>query len=208
MATGPERMEDLRRRRAELRRESLRRRERLARDLGPSAAASIREHGLRLLASLRPAPAVIAGYVPVRGEPDIMPLLRALAERGHDVALPVVAEENAPLIFRRWRPDMHLLPGAYGIPVPPPTSAELVPDVVLVPLAAFDRAGHRLGYGGGYYDRTLARLRAERRGRPDTPTAIGCAYAGQELQAIPALETDERLDWVLTEQGARRLAPR
>ena len=86
---------------------------------------------------------------------------------------------------------------------------ELIPDIVLAPLVAFDDSGHRLGYGGGYYDRTLAALRMESKARTGPhdakgPVVIGCAYAGQRVAHIPALETDERLDWILTEQGARR----
>jgi 5-formyltetrahydrofolate cyclo-ligase len=115
------------------------------------------------------------------------------------LALPVVERRGAPLVFRRWRPDMALKPGAYGIPAPPEDAPTLTPDIVLVPLVAFDRFGHRLGYGGGYYDRTLARLRAER-----PVQAIGCAHAAQEVARIPAMATDARLDWLLTERGARR----
>ena len=185
--------------RATLRRQALRRRQQLAEmaEAGERLAA----HGLALLRAMPGA--VVSGYVPVRGEIDVMPLLHALHAAGHALALPVVAAREAPLVFRRWQPGMALEKGAFGIPVPPATAPEVRPEVVLVPLVAFDAQGHRLGYGGGYYDRTLAALRA--RGRV---LAVGCAHAGQEVPRIPALDTDERLDLVLTEQGARWFTPR
>ena len=185
--------------RATLRRQALRRRQQLAEmaEAGERLAA----HGLALLRAMPGA--VVSGYVPVRGEIDVMPLLHALHAAGHALALPVVAAREAPLVFRRWRPGMALEKGAFGIPVPPATAPEVRPEVVLVPLVAFDAQGHRLGYGGGYYDRTLAALRAQGR-----VLAVGCAHAGQEVPHIPALDTDQRLDLVLTEQGARWFTPR
>ncbi len=154
----------------------------------------------------QPAPVVIAGYWPVRDEVNVLPLLEALHGRDDlKLALPVVGERNAPLLFRHWQPGMGLEKGVFGIPVPPPDAPVLTPSVLLVPLAAFDRAGHRLGYGGGYYDRTLAHLHQQAAARAaPRPIAIGCAFAGQELEHIPVLPTDMRLDAVLTERGIIR----
>ncbi len=183
--------------RARLRRQALKARAEAARRGGMATAAGLREYGLALVESLPGE--VVAGYVPVRHEADVMPLLRALHARGYTLALPVVARRNAPLVFRRWRPGMEMQPGAYGIPEPGEEAPVVEPDIVLAPLVAFDRFGHRLGYGGGYYDRTLAALRACR-----PVQAIGCAHAAQEVARIPASATDARLDWLLTERGARR----
>ncbi len=183
--------------RERMRQQALQAREEAARRGGAEAAARLAEHGLALLETLPGR--VVAGYMPVRHEVDVIPLLRALHERGYVLALPVVARREAPLSFRRWRPGEALEPGAYGIPAPVTGAPEVVPDIVLAPLVAFDRFGHRLGYGGGYYDRTLAALRVVR-----PVQAIGCAHAAQEVERIPALPTDARLDWLLTEEGARR----
>ena len=182
--------------RALLRQQALRRRQRLAEKAGAAAGERLVAQGLALLRAM--AGVVVGGYVPVRGEIDVMPLLRALHAAGYALALPVVAAREAPLVFRRWQPGMALEKGAFGIPVPPATAPEVWPEVVLVPLVAFDAQGHRLGYGGGYYDRTLAHLRAQ-----GDVLAVGCAHAGQEVPRIPCLPTDQPLDVILTERGAR-----
>jgi 5-formyltetrahydrofolate cyclo-ligase len=142
--------------------------------------------------------AIIAGYWPVGEEAELRPLLKALAERGHRVCLPRVASADAPLEFLEWRPGEKLAPGFGGIPVPDEARAVLVPDVVLVPLLAFDRSGARLGYGAGLYDRTLKALRAA-----GTPLVVGVAYSAQEADALPADGFDEPLGWILTELGSR-----
>ena len=183
--------------RERLRQQALQARAQAARRGGEEAALRLMEHGLALLETLPGK--VVAGYVPVRDEADIMPLLHALHARDYTLALPVVERRDAPLTFRRWRPGEALERGAYGIPAPAAGASPVTPDIVLVPLVAFDNFGHRLGYGGGYYDRTLAALRAVR-----PVHAIGCAHAAQEVERIPALPTDARLDWLLTEEGARR----
>jgi 5-formyltetrahydrofolate cyclo-ligase len=110
------------------------------------------------------------------------------------LALPVIAARDSPLGFRLWAPGDKLLRGPLGILEPSPDAAEIVPDIVLVPLAAFDRSGHRIGYGAGHYDRTLARLRDSKK-----IIAIGLAFAVQEIETIPALPHDVALDYVLTE---------
>ena len=137
---------------------------------------------------------VVSGYWPIRNEIDPMPLMRHLAARGARLALPVITGRDQSLIFRTWTADGQLLRGQFGIMEPSPQSATLEPDIVLVPLAAFDRAGHRIGYGAGHYDRTLLQLRASK-----PIAAIGLAFAVQEIETIPTLPHDVRLDYVLTE---------
>jgi 5-formyltetrahydrofolate cyclo-ligase len=137
---------------------------------------------------------VVAGYAPIRSEFDPMPLLQRLADNGARLALPVIVRRDSALAFRAFAPGEVLERGPLGIPQPATASAELVPDIVLVPLAAFDRSGHRIGYGAGYYDRTIDLLRGLNR-----TIAVGIAFAVQEIEAIPALPHDARLDYVLTE---------
>jgi len=146
------------------------------------------------------AEAVVSAYWPMGSELDPRPLMLALQAAGHPIALPVVLEANQPLVFRAWSPGDELEPAAFNTQIPSPDKPELTPGVVLAPLLAFDRRGYRLGYGGGFYDRTLENLRA----RGDV-LAIGLAYAGQEVPAVPRGPTDKRLDWIVTEAEAIRL---
>lgn len=141
---------------------------------------------------------VVAGYWPMGEEVDVRPLLERLAREGCLAALPVVVAKDRPLVFRRWQPGTALEVGAHGTRHPSAAAAEVVPDLLLLPLLAFDRRGVRLGYGGGYYDRTLAELRATR-----TVTAVGIAYAAQEFPHLPTDGHDQMLDWIVTELGAR-----
>lgn len=152
--------------------------------------------------ALLPPSAVVAGYWPMRGEIDIRPLLEGLAARGHITALPVVAAPRTPLVFRRWKPGDPLAEGAYKTQHPEDTAPEVRPHCLLVPLLAFDRRGSRLGYGGGFYDRTIAQLRAA-----GGVVTVGVAYAGQEVEHVPAEPHDEPLDWVVTEREVIRLLP-
>jgi 5-formyltetrahydrofolate cyclo-ligase len=138
--------------------------------------------------------AVVAGYSPIRGEIDPTPLMRLLAGEGARLALPAVMARGKSLAFRAWSPDDRLMLGPLGILEPSPAAAEIVPEIMLVPLAAFDRAGHRIGYGAGHYDYTLAHLR-----KVKAITAIGVAFALQEIAGIPAGPHDVALDYVLTE---------
>jgi 5-formyltetrahydrofolate cyclo-ligase len=137
---------------------------------------------------------VVSGYSPIRSELDPIPLMRALAAQGARLALPVIAARDRPLSFRAWSPGDSLARGLFGILEPMPEAAELIPDILLVPLAAFDRLGHRIGYGAGHYDRSLAALRAAR-----DIVAIGMAFATQEIEAVPMQPHDVALDYVLTE---------
>ena len=138
--------------------------------------------------------AVVAGYSPIRGEIDPAPLMRKLAAQGAQLALPAVMARGKSLAFRAWSPDDRLMLGPLGILEPSPAAAEMIPDIMLVPLAAFDRAGHRIGYGAGHYDHTLAHLR-----KVKPIAAIGLAFAAQEIEAVPALAHDVALDYVPTE---------
>lgn len=138
---------------------------------------------------------IVAGYSPINSEIDPFPLMQALRARGAELALPVIVRRDHALIFRSWVPEEGLVRGQYGIFEPSSDSPDVDPDIVLVPLAAFDRAGHRIGYGRGYYDRTLQNLRAMKK-----ITTVGIAFSVQEIGAVPALAHDERLDCVLTER--------
>lgn len=188
---------DLDRLKSDLRRAAKARRAEAA---GPGAAAAVRDRLLDLLdrglLALAPG-APVAGYWAKGDELDPLPLLESLAGRGHPVGLPVVVAPGAPLVFRRWRPGEALVPAAFGLREPAADSPEVTPELVLAPLLAFDRRGFRLGYGGGFYDRTLARLSAAR-----PVLAIGLAYAGQEMDRVPAGDSDWRLDAVVTETEA------
>lgn len=144
--------------------------------------------------------AAVSGYWPIASEIDVMPLLRALAANGHDIALPVVTAADRPLVFRAWRDGDAMAEGPFGIREPLAGAARIEPRIVLTPLLAFDREGYRLGYGGGFYDRSLAGLRQAR------PTlAIGIAWAAQEVPAVPHDGRDQPLDWVATEREAIRV---
>ena len=147
----------------------------------------------------RPKGAVVSLYLPMRDERDTEPLAAALIEEGVTVALPVVARKKSPLVFRAYLPGDDLVPGSYGELVPADTAPEAVPDILVVPLLAFTRDGGRLGYGGGYYDRTLEALR-----QSGSPVAVGYGYGAQEVDALPLSPLDQPLDWIVTERGAIR----
>jgi 5-formyltetrahydrofolate cyclo-ligase len=155
----------------------------------PALGAALCRH---VLADCPPPPdAVVAGFWPFRGEIDILPLLHELALRGQKLCLPVTPERGQPLSFRAWRPGDALVRGRFN--TMHPESEEMFPDFILTPLAAFDAAGNRIGYGGGYYDRTFAALPHAFR--------LGCAFAAQQIPVIPASPTDIKLHAIATEAG-------
>jgi len=173
---------------------------------------ALREHQRELRARLAPAAGlalvphleplwrsglVVSGFWPIEDEIDLRPALAAAASAGCEVVLPVTPRRGNPLRFRRMGEPAGLVPGPFGTRQPPESEPERTPDLMLVPLLAFDRAGGRLGYGGGFYDRTLVLLRG---GQPGV-RAVGCAYAAQEVEAVPMEPFDQRLDAVVTEVG-------
>jgi 5-formyltetrahydrofolate cyclo-ligase len=140
---------------------------------------------------------IVAGFSPMKAKSEInpIPLLRKLSDAGAQLALPAIAGRGHPLIMRAWHFGAPLAAGQWGIREPTPDAPEVAPDILIVPLAAFDRQGHRIGYGAGYYDLTINALRAKKK-----MVAVGIAYAAQEIPKVPATERDARLDLVLTER--------
>ena len=138
---------------------------------------------------------MIGGYWPLPGELDIRPLLNACHAQGHELALPCTPRKGYPLTFRAWTPLDDLKAGPYGTREPFPDKNEITPNLALVPLLAFTKHGERLGYGGGFYDRTLAKLKEEAE-----VFACGIAYAAQEAATLPTDSFDQPLDGILTDQ--------
>jgi len=177
---------------AELRREAMARRDALPVDARKAAAETIAARKFPL--AVAPG-TIVSGFMPLKSEINPLPLMQKLAEAGAQLALPVVAGRGKPLFMRAWRWGEPLIEGVWGIREPKPEAAELEPDILLVPLLAFDRAGHRIGYGAGYYDLTMTGLRARK-----AIAAVGIAFADQEIPVVPATPRDARLDLVLTER--------
>jgi 5-formyltetrahydrofolate cyclo-ligase len=178
---------------SELRRELLKRRESIPAHVRATAAHAIAERALPI--ELRPG-MIVSSYLPLQSEINPVPLMRRFAEAGAQLALPVVAGRGQPLIMRAWTFGQALGSGVWGIREPKPESPEVFPDILIVPLLAFDQRGHRIGYGAGYYDMTIARLRTLK-----PIIAIGVAFAAQEIDEVPTSPRDARLDLVLTERG-------
>ncbi|OYX44100.1 MAG: 5-formyltetrahydrofolate cyclo-ligase [Rhodobacterales bacterium 32-67-9] len=139
---------------------------------------------------------VFSAYWPIKGEPDLRPLMTELHAAGVFVALPIVETKAAPLTFRRWTPETKMVRGDWNIPVPPPDAPEVTPEIALAPLVGWTAEGYRLGYGGGYFDRTLAALQPR-------PFVIGIGFEAARLTTIFPQPHDIRLDLILTEDGAR-----
>jgi 5-formyltetrahydrofolate cyclo-ligase len=176
---------------ADLRAAALASRDALSSEQRRVAAEAIATRGLPF--EIMPG-TIVSGYSPIRSEIDPAPLMRTIAAAGARLALPAVMARGKSLAFRAWSPHDRLMLGPLGILEPSPAAAEIIPDIMLVPLAAFDRLGHRIGYGAGHYDYTLAHLR-----KVKPVTTIGLAFAAQEIKAVPALQHDVALDYVLTE---------
>jgi 5-formyltetrahydrofolate cyclo-ligase len=170
-----------------------------------NAHASLREIAPLLLAShaFPVQPKIgqhsVSAFFPYQSEIDTRPLLGKLAGEGWTTCLPIVMGEGLALEFGRWLPGEPTIAGTWGIPRPPETAPLLEPDVLIIPLLAFDRKGFRLGYGGGFYDRTLEKLRAKK-----TILAIGVGYSAQEVDHVPAGSHDQPLDYVMTESEVIR----
>lgn len=166
---------------------------RKAAHLGDRAEAVARANRRLLDSGLLDGAGIVAGYRPIRTEIDPTPAMAALAGRGVRLCVPVIPGAGMALVFRLWAPGAPMETGAFGAEIPSdPTEA--VPDALIVPLVGFDAAGWRLGYGGGFYDRTLEALRALRPTR-----AVGVAYAAQEVDTVPREPTDQPLDAIVTE---------
>jgi 5-formyltetrahydrofolate cyclo-ligase len=177
---------------AAIRRQALARRDALPTGMRAQAAQRIAQ---RPFPRAFPAGATVSGFMPLEGEIDPIPLMRKLAEAGAKLALPVVCGRGRPLVMRAFAFGDPLASGVWGIREPKPDAPEVLPDVLLVPLLAFDRNGHRIGYGAGYYDLTINSLRAQKR-----VLAVGIAFAAQEIAQVPATPRDACLDLVLTER--------
>ena len=185
-----------------LRRDARERRSRISHAAARSAAAGLFECIIGSIAIA--AGSVVSGYWPIGDEIDVRPLMNSFHKNGHPMVLPDVVERGAPLVFRAWAPDAPLETSVFGTSVPPAGARELVPQVLLVPALAIDNAGYRLGYGGGYYDRTLAVLRGATR-EVERPLAIGICYDCQRYEEVPHDESDERVDWIVTERGVEQV---
>jgi 5-formyltetrahydrofolate cyclo-ligase len=177
---------------AVLRREALARRDALPRELRAAVAEAIAARPFP--AAIKPG-AVVSGFMPMKSEINPIPLMRKLADAGATLALPVVAGKGRLLIMRAWSVGEPLASGVWGIREPKPDAPEVFPDILIVPLLAFDRRGHRIGYGAGYFDMTIAALRARK-----PIVAAGIAFAAQEIAEVPTTPRDARLDLVLTER--------
>jgi 5-formyltetrahydrofolate cyclo-ligase len=176
----------------ELRAAALAARDKLTSRKRAAAAEAVAKRGLPVQVS---SGTIVSGYSPIRNEIDPTPLMQKLAAQCAKLALPAVTARGQSLIFRAWSVGDRLMLGSLGIPEPSPAAAELVPDIMLVPLAAFDAAGHRIGYGAGHYDFTFAHLR-----KAKAVMGIGIAFAAQQIDTVPALSHDVPLDYVLTEK--------
>jgi 5-formyltetrahydrofolate cyclo-ligase len=177
---------------AELRAAALTQRDALPADMRAGAAEAIAVRAFPI--AVTPG-MVVAGFMPMKTEINPLPLMRKLADAGATLALPAIAGRGQPLIMRAYQFGDELTRGQWGIREPKADAKDVAPDILIVPLAAFDRAGHRIGYGAGYYDMTIHALRAQK-----PVTAVGLAFALQEIREVPATERDERLDFVLTER--------
>ena len=176
-----------------LREQALARRGAIGADVRGRFSARLAKFGLEMAQRLHAS--AVSAFYPIRDEPDTLALLRDLSEHGFRTMLPITVARGAPLIFRQWRPGEPTTPGAMKIPEPPASAQAFDPDLMFVPLACFDRRGHRIGYGAGHYDRTLERLRGA-----GGVTAVGVAYASAEIAALPDEAHDQRLDYILTER--------
>ncbi len=171
----------------------------LAAEAKARAAEAVAGHGLGFLDPQPVTGSVVSGFSPLPDEFRVWPLLRRLAGEGYRLAMPVMQGKGRPLVFRAWAPGDAMDRAVWGIAEPKADKPQLEPDILLVPLLAFDAGGWRLGYGGGYYDRTLRALRARK-----PIMAVGLAFDEQKIDAVPHLDYDQQLDWVLTPSGPIR----
>ncbi len=197
MTSSVPQVSDLAARKAALRKSALAARAALDPREQAAAAQAIAAFGGELVAEERPAR--VSLFFSVKGEIDTGPLAAKLVAAGVPLCLPVIVRKGEPLVFRSWKPGDPLEDKPFGLREPPESASEVVPDLLFVPLAAFDAAGARVGYGGGFYDRTLEKLRAV-----GPAFAVGLAFAAQQVEAVPVAGHDEPLDAILTEKGVIR----
>ena len=166
------------------------------------AGERLRDNFIAAMADFAVAAGVVSGYWPIADEIDVRPLMTRLDELGITCALPVVTAPGRPLDFRRWRPGQDLVEGPFGTRHPEAGAPGLRPDIVLAPLLAFDDLGTRLGWGGGFYDRTFDALRGQ-----GPVLAVGAAFAAQRVDAVPHGPHDRRMDWIVTEESWMKARP-
>src|SRR5262247_498897 len=177
---------------AELRRQARVRRDALPADMRAAAAQAIAARPFPISLATK---AIVSCFMPIGNEINPIPLMRNLAALGAQLALPAIAGRGKPLTMRAFAFGQTLVPGVWGIREPAPDAPAVAPDILIVPLLVFDRSGQRIGYGAGYYDMTVAALRARK-----TIIACGIAFAAQEISNVPTTPRDVRLDLVLTER--------
>jgi 5-formyltetrahydrofolate cyclo-ligase len=184
-------MSDIASLKSELRTQALAKRDALPADMRAAAAETIAARAFPVDVTGK----IVSCFMPLKSEINPLPLLRKLAGEGASLALPAIAGRGKPLTMRAYAFGDEFARGQWGIREPKPEAPEVAPDILIVPLACFDRAGHRIGYGAGYYDMTITALRAKKK-----VVAIGLAFAAQEIPQVPATPRDARLDLVLTER--------
>lgn len=170
-----------------------------ARQIAGVAVAGL---GLDFLPERPVAGAIVGGFMPIGEEISPLPLMARLHGEGYRLALPVMMGKAQPLQFRTYAPGDRLVAAVWGIREPGPEQPVVEPDIIVAALLAFDGRGYRLGYGGGYYDRSICALRSVK-----SLLTIGLAFDQQRVDAVPHLDYDEPLDWILTPSGARRTRP-
>lgn len=175
-------------------------RRRVAADASPDAGAMLAMHVAQLVETL-PNIKSITGFLPIGDEIDILPCLNRLRADGYEIGLPVVIEKHQPLVFRAWVDGDELQAGPLKTRHPLPQAPEITPDVLLVPQLAYDGSGYRIGWGGGFYDRTLASLKSN----GGQIHAIGVAYDEQQIDKVPVGEFDVAVDWIVTEKRSLKI---
>jgi 5-formyltetrahydrofolate cyclo-ligase len=178
-----------------LRNEALARRDKLDADYRQRAAEAIAQRSFPVAVQKG---TFIYGFFPMKTELSLLPLMRALEKNGAQIALPRIVGRGNPLSMRAWKFGDPLVPGQWGIREPAPEAQEVAPDILLVPFAAFDRHGYRVGYGAGYYDMTIAGLKAKKK-----VVTVGFGFEAQEVDQCPVEAHDQKLDFLMTEKGLR-----
>ena len=175
-------------------------RRRAAETYGPNAGISLSDYLAARFGHL--VGQAFSGYMPIGTEIDVLPTIARLEQAGLYATLPVVTATEQPLKFRRWTAGTQMEPGPLRTLHPAAGSQEMIPNLLIIPMLAFDADGYRLGWGGGFYDRTLAKLRAEKE-----VIAVGAAFAAQQVDKVPRDQHDARLDWIATEAGLIEIVP-